>query len=332
MNDLAIVIPAYKQTYFDSTLNSLAQQTNKNFTVYIGDDFSPHDLQAIADNYKGKLNIHYTRFPDNIGSKELVFQWKRCIALTGNEKWLCLFSDDDLMDVNCVENFYQTIKEKKDAFDVYRFNTNTIDRQGKVIDHGIVGPEIESSAQMAYHLLKGKRGNSMPDHVFSRKIYTDCGGFVFTEYAQGADWATSILFSKEKGICVIQNAKVYWRYSGINISSIAADNKKSMINGHLQFIIWSLNHFEYLKLNSEDITYDMILDSLRTNLKAVLIYHYKGFKLTQIPTLFNFHHQQLNLSYRNSIKQLVEIKKSRFPFVNKLKHLIVQLKNKLLFK
>ena len=100
-----------------------------------------------------------------------------------------------------------------------------------------------------------------------------------------------------------------------------------MINGHLQFITWSLNHFEYLKTPLGDITYDMILDALRINLKAVLIYHYKGFKFNQIPALLNFHHKQLNLSYRNSIKQLMEIKNFRFPFVNKLKHLTARFKH-----
>jgi glycosyltransferase involved in cell wall biosynthesis len=329
MSDLAIVIPAYKEIYFDKTLNSLAQQTNKNFTVYIGDDCSPYALQNIVDKYKEQLNIHYTRFGDNIGSRNLVLQWKRCMALTKQEKWLCLFSDDDLMDENCVENFHLTVSLKENMFDVYRFNTITINQHGEIINRGIIGPAIESSAQMAYHLLKGERGNSMPDHVFSRKIYTDCGGFVFTEYAQGADWATSILFSKEKGICIIPNAKVYWRYSGINISSTAATNKDRMINGHLQFISWALNHFEYLKTAASNITYDMMIDALRINLKMVMLYHYKGFNYGQALELLNFHHNELKLSYRNSFKELMEINRLQLPTIHRLKQIIVKIKNKL---
>jgi glycosyltransferase involved in cell wall biosynthesis len=37
---LTIVIPYYKSTLFEKTLQSLANQTNKIFTVYIGDDAS----------------------------------------------------------------------------------------------------------------------------------------------------------------------------------------------------------------------------------------------------------------------------------------------------
>jgi hypothetical protein len=329
MSELAIVIPAYKETYFDKTLNSLARQTDKRFTVYIGDDCSPFALQSIVEKYKEELTIRYTRFPDNIGSRNLVLQWNRCIALTGQEKWLCLFSDDDLMDENCVKYFYQTLNKKENEFDVYRFNTITINQHDEIINQGIIGPEIESSMQMAYNLLNGGRGNSMPDHIFSRKIYNDCGGFVFTEYAQGADWATSILFSKEKGICVIPDAKVYWRYSGINISSMAAANKGRMINGHLQFIAWALNHFEYLKTGQSDISYEMMMNVLRINLKMVMLYHYKGFNFRQTLILLNFHHNALKLSYRKSLKELMEINGWHLPTVHRFKQIVVNIKNKL---
>ena len=37
---LSIIIPYYKISYFNYTLQSLANQTNKNFKVIIGDDNS----------------------------------------------------------------------------------------------------------------------------------------------------------------------------------------------------------------------------------------------------------------------------------------------------
>lgn len=40
---LAIVIPYYKLTFFEETLQSLANQSDKRFKVYIGDDASPED-------------------------------------------------------------------------------------------------------------------------------------------------------------------------------------------------------------------------------------------------------------------------------------------------
>lgn len=331
MNDLAIVIPAYKAMFFDKTLASLARQTDKRFNVYIGDDFSPFDLPRIIKKYEDKLTIYYERFPNNIGAKNLVFQWKRCVELTKQEKWLCLFSDDDIMDERCVENFYETVKKKEDAFDVYRFNTVTINKDDEVIIQSVAGPEIESAEQMAFHLLNGQRGNSMPDHIFSRNVYNKCGGFVFTEYAQGADWASSILFAQDKGICIIPDAKVHWRYSGTNISSTASGNS-FMIKGHLQFLEWALKHFAYLSDGLSSISYAMMRDALRMNLKIVLINHYKGFQLSNTPLLVNFYRKQLKLSYYEALKELIAIK--RFPLqpVGKLRRLASRIKNYFFFK
>lgn len=155
-SDLAIVIPAYKEAYFHQALQSLANQTSKNFTVYIGDDASPFDLKSIADHFSQDLNISYTKFEKNTGARNLVNQWKRCIALSKNEKWLWLFSDDDIADPSCVENFYKILDQNQDRFDVYRFNTCVIDK------------------------------------------------------------------------AIIPGAKIYWRYSGINISGSASGKKKTL--------------------------------------------------------------------------------------------------------
>src|ERR1035437_3960780 len=108
MSKLAIVIPAYKRMFFNEALSSIAKQTNKNFTLYIGDDCSPCNLYNIVEKYEKSIPIVYRHFDENIGRKDLVVQWERCIDLVGDEEWIWLFSDDDIMDPTCVENFYNT--------------------------------------------------------------------------------------------------------------------------------------------------------------------------------------------------------------------------------
>jgi glycosyltransferase involved in cell wall biosynthesis len=111
MSDLAIIIPAYKIDFFKDTLDSLARQTCKDFTVYIGDDCSPDDFKSLIAEYKDKIHIVYCRFDENLGGKDLVGHWKRCIDLTQNEPWLWLFSDDDVIGERCVELFYKEIED-----------------------------------------------------------------------------------------------------------------------------------------------------------------------------------------------------------------------------
>lgn len=324
MNDvpLAIIIPAFKLKYFSKTLQSIANQTNKNFNLYIGDDNSPADLTPIVDQYQNRINIKYTKFSNNIGAKNLVHQWQRSIELSNEEPWIWLFSDDDIMEPNCVDNFYKTLTEKKNRFNVYRFNVNVIDDNDNIIQTNPEGPEEESSEQMAYYLLNGKRSNSMPDHVFSRKIYNETGGLVFTDYAQGADWATSILFSAKKGICVIKNSHVYWRYSGNNISSTAFQNKNEKILGHLQFIKWILANFEYLKTGESAISYEQMARAAKDNLTAVVVNHYKGIKLNFLLPMFQFYRDELGLSWPNSIIEILKIHENMIPIISILRNII----------
>jgi glycosyltransferase involved in cell wall biosynthesis len=64
MYKLAIVLPAYNSTFLSSALDSIAAQTYKDFTVYIGDDCSPHDLKSIVDRYSNRINLIYRRFDE----------------------------------------------------------------------------------------------------------------------------------------------------------------------------------------------------------------------------------------------------------------------------
>ncbi len=79
MCELAIVIPAYKIIYFEQVLISIANQTNRNFHLYVGDDASPDDFISLINKYKNKIDITYVRFENNLGKNDLVSHWERCI-------------------------------------------------------------------------------------------------------------------------------------------------------------------------------------------------------------------------------------------------------------
>ncbi len=275
MKQLAIIIPAFKSKFLRQTLDSLVNQTNQNFNLYIGDDNSPFNLKEIVAEYNEKLAIKYHKFSNNIGGKNIVNQWNRCIALTKDEKWIWLFSDDDIADANCVETFYETIKMDSEKYDVYRFNTRVIDDYNKIICDN-ESPFEENSFEMCLDILQLKRGHCMPDHIFSKRKYNILGGFVFTNYAQAADWATSINFATEKGICSMKNAKINWRYGTSNISGNAHKDNHEKVLGHIQFINWVLSHFKN-KVGKKD--FEKLKLYSNTNLIKIINIHYKGIRL-----------------------------------------------------
>ncbi|MEI7982008.1 MAG: glycosyltransferase family 2 protein [Bacteroidota bacterium] len=280
---LAIVIPAYKKAYFQESLDCLANQTCMDFCLYIGDDASPENLEEIVLPLSSKMPIKYHRFAAHIGAKHIVDQWKRCVELIRGEEWIWLFSDDDKVDRIAVEAFWKAVEETNGKYDIYSFNTSVIDKIGQIISPPPDIPICESSGEMAFHLLEGRRANCMADHIFSSAIYNKKNGFVKTVYGQGADWATSILFSGDNGIRFIQDALVYWRYSGDNISSVASKNKSVMIEGHFQFIRWILCHFKFLQgKESSQEEYLKIRNAAYKNLIRIINEHYQAVPISKL--------------------------------------------------
>ena len=89
---MAIVIPAYKGRFLKETLDSIAVQAHKDeFVLYIGDDASPERLDKIVESYQNKVNLVYHRFSENMGGKDLVAHWERCIQLSA-EPFICKHS------------------------------------------------------------------------------------------------------------------------------------------------------------------------------------------------------------------------------------------------
>lgn len=246
---LAIVIPAYKETYLDKALESLVNQTNQNFSVYIGDDSSPYDLYSVVKKYQYKLNLFYKKFDQNLGGQDLVAQWERCVALTKNEEWIWLFSDDDELGKKCVENFYNHIEQKSDN-KLLHFNVNVINEKGNVVEE-VVFPKKLDAFSFTLLKLKGVLKSFVVEYVFRRDLYNEVGGFKKYDLAWNADDATWIEMAKKNCITTIVGDCVNWRKSSENISPNNKDVAivKRKINADLEHIEYLNKSFDGLVRN-----------------------------------------------------------------------------------
>lgn len=243
MGDLAIVIPAYKIDFFKDTLESLKEQTCKDFTVYVGDDCSPNDFYELIDEYKKEINIVYHRFNNNLGAIDLVGQWERCLSLIQNEKWVWLFSDDDILGKNCIELFYNEIR--KNQYDIYHFDVKVIDEKKQIVAIPKSYPEVISSEELYKKKCAAKIESFVVENIFSRSVYKKIGGFKNFDLAWGSDLATWVLMAEEKGMKSISGDNVYWRRSTSNITpNISSEMVIRKLNIDIQFIAWANNHFK----------------------------------------------------------------------------------------
>jgi len=285
-NKLAIVIPAYKADYFELALESISKQTCKNFILYIGDDASPYDLNLIVDKFKSELDIHYFRFSENIGGTDLVKQWERCIDLTEDEEWIWLFSDDDILDSKCVELFFEYIKYNDHA-DLLHFNVKVIDHLGieKFVNLFPKFPKLLSGIQFFEKKINWEIQSFVVEYIFKRSLYENEGGFVNFDLAWCSDDATWIKFANKSGIHTIDGCFVFFRFSGINISSYTNNIPilRRKLNAKLNYLLWSkfffggkrikvtISQYNIMKWFLKEITESKIL-SIKS--KAVFAFKY----------------------------------------------------------
>lgn len=241
---LAIVIPAYKIDFFEYTLKSLANQTCKDFILYIGDDNSSSDFKSLVSKYESQIEIVYDRFEDNLGGKDLVGQWERCIALTRGEPWICLFSDDDVLGERFVESFLNEVKHSNSKYDIYHFNVRVIDSKGEIIKNTRKYPIVIDSWSFYKEKASAKLDSFVVEYIFSRSIYESVGGFEKFDMAWGSDIATWIKMGAKSGIKTISGEYVYWRQSEKNITPNHSNEMVlKKINTEIQFQKWVSDFF-----------------------------------------------------------------------------------------
>ena len=249
-NRLAIIIPAYKSTFLGDTIKSITNQTSHNFTLYIGDDGSPFPIKDIVDVYKDSINIIYRRFEDNIGKTDLVSHWERCVKMTNNEPYIWLFSDDDIMEPDCVERFYEHLALTKSSYDIYHFNVKVIDEMNEVVRTPPFYPQNLDSFTYYKMKMMARLSSLVVENIFSRDIYDQCNGFQNFDLAWGSDTATWVKFSSRKGFYTINDSFVLWRSSSQNISpDLSLPIVKRKVNALLDFFEWSHSFFKQKNQN-----------------------------------------------------------------------------------
>lgn len=240
MKKLAIIIPAYKGTFFERMLKSLAEQTCKDFAVYIGIDASPFDFETIIRKYSDALDIHATRFPDNLGGKDLVAQWERCVKLSRDEEWLWLFSDDDYLHKDCVKVVLEALQGCS-HHDLLHLQVQVVDENDapvmrKEYDKAEF-PQKLSAVDYVKGRLRFKYNSFVVEYIFSRENYIKHEGFTNIDLAWGSDDATWAKFTHEGKILSTPDGTVYWRSSNVNISpNLKPEMARRKIKASLTFL------------------------------------------------------------------------------------------------
>ncbi len=232
---LAIIIPFYKLTFFEAMLQSLANQTDKRFNVYIGDDASPEDCTLLLEKFQGHFDFVYHCFENNLGSVSLTKQWERCIDLSNDEEWLMILGDDDVLGQNVVKEFYKVKPQlDEEKINVMKYASVLINEGNKQISNIYSHPIKEMAADAYWKHYKGESRSSLSEYIFRRSCYDQ---YKFTDFplAWHADDKAWLDFSQGGILYGCNDAIVQVRLSSENISG-KKDNIMPKRNARLLFL------------------------------------------------------------------------------------------------
>lgn len=216
MQPLAIVIPYYRLAFFEATLESLANQTNQRFRVYIGDDASPENPLPLLEKYHQKIDFSYHRFEENLGRQSLVKQWERCLSLVEESFWVMILGDDDLLGDYCVDEFYKHQSEFK-TLNVVRFASYIIDSKGEKQSDLFTHPKLEKSTHFLIRKFSGETRSSLGEYVFN-KVTLQANGFRDFPLAWHSDEMAVLECSGFDKVYSINSAAVFIRESELSVS------------------------------------------------------------------------------------------------------------------
>ena len=229
----SFILPAYKRIYIKEAIDSILLQKYTDFELIIVDDCSPDHLDEIVGTYDDN-RIAYYKNPENIGGKDLVAQWNKCLEYA-NGDYVILATDDDLYEPDFLSTFVELILQYPNA-NLFRARILNVDSSNCILWTDYCYKTYLSPIEFRYHYFHGMH-SGIPQYIFKRKVLICKGGFVNFPLAWGADDATALMMS-DCGVINSQKHLVRFCRSDVNISSEKSQTGLIKLEARLLFGKW----------------------------------------------------------------------------------------------
>lgn len=213
---VTIAIPAYKDAFLKEAISSALNQTYIEIEVVIVNDKSPNDIATIVNSFKDS-RIRYYENEINIGGKDLVAQWNKCLSYAKGE-YFCLLCDDDIYEPTFVEEMLN-LARKYPTCNVFRGRAVVINKEGIKTAKYPLSPEHESLDSYIWNVSHFRRKQTVSEFMLNTEHIRKVGGYYSIPLAWGADYVSTYRFAEVGGIASSPEELVLFRMSGDNISS-----------------------------------------------------------------------------------------------------------------
>ncbi|MBD8490038.1 glycosyltransferase [Echinicola sp. CAU 1574] len=230
----SICIPAYKSKFLKECIESILDQTVKDFELIILNDCSPQPIEEVVTHFDDP-RIQYHKNQSNVGALNLVDNWNKCLSLAKGE-YIVIMGDDDLLEPDYLEEFSRMISQYPDL-NVYHCRSQIIDDNGDTRLLTPALPPFENVYDSIWHRLEQLRSNYISDYLYKTESLKKQGGFFHLPLAWGSDDITAFIASAENGIAHSNKPVFKYRSHGLSISSTSS-NGLMKLEADLGYAAW----------------------------------------------------------------------------------------------
>ena len=110
---VSICIPTFNQTFFlTKTLDSIVEQTYKDFEVIVSDDSTNYEVEKLLESYKNRLWINYTKNSKPLGSPA---NWNNLVKNAKGDLIKFMHHDDWFENCNSLANFVKVFQNHENC-------------------------------------------------------------------------------------------------------------------------------------------------------------------------------------------------------------------------
>ena len=211
-----IAIPAYKEAFLKECIQSILDQTYRDFELVIVNDASPEDIDSVVNSFNSPLIRYYTN-EKNFGAENVVDNWNKCLSYARGDFFI-LMGDDDKMSPDYLEEFAALI-EKYPRCGVYHCRTIIIDENSVPVQLTEPRPEYETVYDTILQRIEEKRLFFISDYVYRTATLRANNGFYKLPLAWGSDDISCYIAAWENGIAHTNKPLFFYRRNAQTIST-----------------------------------------------------------------------------------------------------------------
>ena len=231
---ITVIIPNYNHSpYLDERIQSVLNQTFKDFEVIILDDCSSDNSREIIENYRNNPQISHILFNDK-NSGSTFIQWNKGFELAKGQ-YIWIAESDDVADTKFLEKIISNI-DKNNPVLIFT-NSHFIDSNSSIIDsksHRIWNHciQMEGISFVKRYLLGYNNIYNASAVVFKKEILANIPKEAYNIYKACGDRIFWIYVCLQGNILYIPEKLNYFRKHKIKVSPYAAASGLSALEDY----------------------------------------------------------------------------------------------------